>query len=559
MKTRPAHIFIGLILAFVAIPVLVMFASTAGKAVDTIKDRFEGSELPVMAASSGELIASPTAELTEAPAATDLPLEKTLPEGLAPSEIGLPPQDMALSAVADKQQAAVGDTVTYYFTLTNYGTEAVPSVTFANDLPVELASATAVTDRGTVTVNGQSVTADLGTMAPGEQALVTVTATVADSAASVPELVNIGVMAVGSATDDTSNNVAMVPVMIGDSSIASSVLGDPLQPLTTLSDLPAPPPPSDLSSALSTPSSEPMMLESAPVTAGNVTVTESSNIDQANIGENVVFTLDVSNVTTEAASNVILEKEVPATFEILSVETDKGSYEIDGNLVRINIGDMAPNSESLVTITTQIQSTALIGTLAETTTNLATDVQGVQTQVTAQETTVVNKQSNLPETGFAPGRVTTLTSPSLSRNTNYDMVLTIPVLGKQTSVWGISRYQGGWDLGYLFNLVGHLEGTVLPGSAGNSVLTGHVTNADGQPGIFADLDKLIAGDSIYLHANGKTSKYQVQSVTVVGDKDGEKVFTQTDDTVLTLLTCHDFDPATGVFNQRVVVTAKLIK
>ena len=117
---------------------------------------------------------------------------------------------------------------------------------------------------------------------------------------------------------------------------------------------------------------------------------------------------------------------------------------------------------------------------------------------------------------------------------------------------------GEWDLTWLGNQAGYLDGTAYPTHAGNSVITGHVYLADGSPGPFVNLHSLRYGDSIIIHLDGQSYIYQVRSDTVISP-DNNSTFKHEVYPWLTLVTCKDYDAASGTYAHRVTVQAVLIK
>ena len=109
--------------------------------------------------------------------------------------------------------------------------------------------------------------------------------------------------------------------------------------------------------------------------------------------------------------------------------------------------------------------------------------------------------SLLPGTGFRHGVVTRLPlQPDSKKYTNLgNLWLEIPKLKARVPIIGVPVSNGGWDVTWLGTNAGWLQGTTFPTWAGNSVLTGHVWNADNTPGIFLDVDKLAWGDKIIVH------------------------------------------------------------
>ncbi|MFN2275277.1 MAG: hypothetical protein ACK2TX_10565, partial [Anaerolineales bacterium] len=93
----------------------------------------------------------------------------------------------------------------------------------------------------------------------------------------------------------------------------------------------------------------------------------------------------------------------------------------------------------------------------------------------------------LPATGFAPGTRTVLprNPAQLPLLTLGDLQLGIPSLGIRSTIVGVGTDEAGWDLTWLWNNVGFLQGTAYPTHPGNTVLTGHVVLPSGLPGPFS--------------------------------------------------------------------------
>ena len=165
-----------------------------------------------------------------------------------------------------------------------------------------------------------------------------------------------------------------------------------------------------------------------------------------------------------------------------------------------------------------------------------------------------------PKTGFTPGRVTHLPLQPLADAylAQDDLVLEIPSLNFKLPVTGIPLKSNGWDLTWLSNQVGYLQGTAFPTFNGNSVLTGHVVDANGKEGPFAHLNDLNWGDTLIIHYHGKQYIYEVREKVRLKPNDLYP-FRHMDLNWLTLITCQDYDPATKDYLWRVVVGGALIK
>lgn len=183
---------------------------------------------------------------------------------------------------------------------------------------------------------------------------------------------------------------------------------------------------------------------------------------------------------------------------------------------------------------------------------------GHRTHDTAQASWISAKR--LAETGFAPGIVTKL--PQQPVDSGYNAIpglrLEIPTLNVNLPVIGIPNTDTGWNLTWLSNQAGYLQGTTPPGVVGNTVLTSHVYLADGSPGPFVKLGSLRWGQTIILHADGYRYTYQVRENQVISPTNFT-VFREDGYAWLTLITCKDYSAVSKSYRYRVAVRAVLLK
>ena len=163
----------------------------------------------------------------------------------------------------------------------------------------------------------------------------------------------------------------------------------------------------------------------------------------------------------------------------------------------------------------------------------------------------------IPVTGFAPGIVTNLDVSSRPAYDETELSLEIPVIKVKTPIVGVAFKDGNWDVSWLQDQTGWLNGTAYPTWTGNSVLTGHVVNADGKPGVFSRLKALGVGEYIFVINAGYRYTYKVVSNAYISPHDAS-VMKHEDQPFLTLITCDTYDEKTGVYLRRVVVRAALI-
>lgn len=163
----------------------------------------------------------------------------------------------------------------------------------------------------------------------------------------------------------------------------------------------------------------------------------------------------------------------------------------------------------------------------------------------------------IPVTGFTPNVVTDLDSASRPAYTATGLTMEIPVLKLKTSIVGVQLKKGDWDVSWLQDQAGWLNGTAYPTWEGNSVLTAHAVNKDGKRGIFSSLKYLPKGEYIFVYNNGSRYTYKVVSNQYV-QPDDIKVLQHEEKSYITLITCADFDEKTGTYLRRVVVRAVLV-
>ena len=168
--------------------------------------------------------------------------------------------------------------------------------------------------------------------------------------------------------------------------------------------------------------------------------------------------------------------------------------------------------------------------------------------------------ATLPATGFAPGRVTVLPEqpPAASYSTTTDLQLVIPALDVVTPIVGIPQNNGTWDVSWLGEDAGWLYGSAYPTWQGNTVLTGHVWNADNTPGIFVNLKQLQYGDRFTIEAYGQIYTYEVRENKLISRRNVDGAFKHESLDWVTLLSCEQYDPVNGIYPYRRLVRAVLV-
>ena len=106
-------------------------------------------------------------------------------------------------------------------------------------------------------------------------------------------------------------------------------------------------------------------------------------------------------------------------------------------------------------------------------------------------------------------------------------ILRIPKIGLEVPV-----FEGTSDPS-LDRGVGHIEGTPVPGAAGNVGIAGH------RDGFFRGLKDVVVGDAIEMETPSKTLRYAIESLTLV-EPDDTWVLDDTPSGYLSLVTCYPF-------------------
>ena len=189
-------------------------------------------------------------------------------------------------------------------------------------------------------------------------------------------------------------------------------------------------------------------------------------------------------------------------------------------------------------------------------------VAAATTSGTGSETEEKVTASSLPDTGFAPNKITSL--PAQPANLAYsklgDLWLEIPSLNVKSTIVGVPQNKDNtWDVTWLGNDTGWLNGTAFPTWNGNSVLTAHVTNASGLDGPFAALKKLKYGGQVIIHFGGVQYVYEVRVTKLARPYTTNFTFeSKQDASYLTLVTCSGYNPLNESYLFRRVVRAVLV-
>jgi uncharacterized repeat protein (TIGR01451 family) len=223
-----------------------------------------------------------------------------------------------------------GSTVTYRVTVTNNGPSDAAGFTLSDVLPAGLTYVSHTASAGSYSnasgdwvvgtlASGDSVTLDLSAAINSGTANTTITNTAAITSTSTPD-------------PDVSNNTASANFTVGQSQQPGQGTG------TT------PGGPSVFDPAISK--------RGAPTAVA--------------IGETVVWTIEVSNPYGSPINFVLVNDPIPAQFDIVGVTTTQGTPSVNGQVVTVDIGTLAPGQTVTIQIETVGNQSALPGQVCNT-------------------------------------------------------------------------------------------------------------------------------------------------------------------------------------------------
>ena len=291
-------------------------------------------------------------------------------------------------------------------------------------------------------------------------------------------------------------------------------------------------------------------------------VTKSGDPLEAGVGETVVYTIKVFNNGTQDATNVVVVDTKPAFLDIVDVSVVPAgpSITVSATTVTVDIGTLTPSDLFVITIETVVNDRGLFpGGTNQVTLTADRDDDPENNSDKARLRAPQTDPAVLPATGFAPGQVTALLPQPETKQylALGDLWLEVPELDLAMDIVGVPRSPQGWDVTWLWDDAGYLEGTAFPTHVGNSGIAGHSSLASGLPGPFAELGTLHWGDTITIHAWGLKYNYAVRAVLQVSPGD-LSVLAHEEYTWVTLIACEDYDPILGEYETRVVVRAVLL-
>ncbi len=232
--------------------------------------------------------------------------------------------DLRLTKVASNPAPAAGGPVTYTLTLVNRGPSPAAGVTITDPLPSGLSFISATAGQGSCRAQGQTVTCDLGAVAAGGTATVTLTADVATSVA--------GTTVQNTATASTDDPIARPEL------VSSEAIVNPTSPPPAPNAVPPP-----------APSGPP------PPTDANLDLSETVDRTEASSGAELKYTFTITNDGAATAANPTFTDAFSAPVEIIAAHGSTGSCSAR-QPVTCTLEPIAPGGHVTITLIARAES-----------------------------------------------------------------------------------------------------------------------------------------------------------------------------------------------------------
>ena len=485
--------------------------------------------------------------------------------------------DLTITKTDGVSSVSIGGTTKYTVRVTNNGPSSVTGAVLKDPSATGLTKSTTTAPVCTTAIGNKCATAPTNTelesangfnlpaLASGEFYEIDVTV---DVTASNGNVTNIATVAAPSGITDpnTGNNSASDSNTVGFSNVF-----DPPSVLKTINSAGVP----ELEFRM-------VWINNGNITAIDVQVTDDIPVGTTYVAGSLNCSpLGGSSTRGTNASSPLNTALSSCAFDN-TVNGGRGRIQWQGNIAPDTVAATDPNAENLAANEVVITFRVTVDANVNQVTNVASSRTDVDNDGDFDEeqtlgTSLINSNQvawsrgnsvaipdpeelpdELPKTGFAPKIVTALPEQTAEKAyLNTEVWLEIPRLGLKMPIVGVPLVDGDWDLSWLWNEAGWLEGTAFPSWQGNSVLTSHVTLPDGEKGPFASLSDLSWGDRILVHAYGTVYTYEVRQNQVVIATDAS-VLRHEDKPWLTLLTCETYNEVTNTYSRRVAVRAALI-
>lgn len=253
-----------------------------------------------------------------------------------------PVADLRVTKIDSLDPAVAGGTLSYTITVFNDGPSTATNVVLTDVLPAGLSFTSGSASQGTVNHVTGTVTANLGSLASGASATVTINTNVAPTASGT---INNTASVTGTEVDDDPTNNSDTESTQVDQSI-------------------------------------------------DLVVTKTDGLTTVISGNNLTYTMTVTNNGPSTATDVVLADVLPATLTYVTHTVSQGTATIVGQNFNAALGTLAPGASATVTITTTVSGIAT-GTISNTSTATATQTDTNNANNSATDTTTATPQIDL--------------------------------------------------------------------------------------------------------------------------------------------------------------------
>jgi uncharacterized repeat protein (TIGR01451 family) len=336
-----------------------------------------------------------------------------------------PVADLRIAKTDSADPVIAGGTMSYTLTVTNDGPSAATNVVVTDVLPAGLTFNSATASQGTVANASGTVTANLGNLANGASATVTINVTVSPTATGT---ISNTATVTGTQTDDDATNNSDTETTAVNAQV-------------------------------------------------DLAVTKTDGLTSVTSGNNLTYTIVVTNNGPSQATNVNLTDALPATLTYGSHTVSQGTGTITGQNFSAALGTLAPGASATVTIVAAVAGTAT-GTISNTASVTATQTDSNNANNSATDTTTATPQIDLqitktdtPDPVIAGNQLTyTIQVTNAGPSTATGVTVTDVLPGTVTFVSGTST------VGTVSNSSGTVTGTIGTLASGASATVTLVVN-----------------------------------------------------------------------------------
>ncbi len=259
--------------------------------------------------------------------------------------------DLEILKSDDVDPVVAGELLTYTLRITNHGPSDATGVTVNDPLPSGTSFVSLTTTQGTASVSNGSLSGNVGNLANGASATITVTVRVAAS------------------TTTALNNTATVTGNQTDQNPGNNSDSEPTQVIPRI----------DLS------------------------IDKRDDVDPVTAGRLLTYTLDVTNRGPSNATGVTVSDPLPAGVTFVSATTTQGTVFATNGVLTGNLGGLAPSATASLAVVVSVNSNT-IGTINniatatgnETDTNLTNNSDSEPTLVVAEVDLAITKGVSSP-------------------------------------------------------------------------------------------------------------------------------------------------------------------